>query len=182
MQRFIRLTAAWASGLVLLAAACGGGGDKDDGPITESEASAYVSRYFVTSLGLFTGGTDAQKFMELFAPECRQDVDPAAFAFLTLFVQAMAPELKDLRVDEADAGPLQLEHTEQGTLVSPRDPNALRVKVDGTFVSADEFFARSGFEATDDEELAEPLLLVKRDGKVYLGDCSELEGLTGGFS
>ena len=161
--------------------ACGGGESKSDGPITEDEAAEAAGEYFTTTLGLFTGATEAQAFIDLFAPECREDVDPAAIAFVVLFMQAFAPELQDIDIEGVDVGALNLEHTDEGTLVTPADPDALRLKVNGVFVSAADFFAESGFEPTEDGDLAEPVLLVRRDGEVYVGDCSEIEGLSGGF-
>jgi hypothetical protein len=166
--------------------ACGGdndgnGGNGGDGPITEAEATDAANEYFATALGLFTGSTEAQAFIDLFAPECREDVDAAALGFVLLFMQAFAPDLQGKEIEEVDVGALTLEHTDAGTLVSPADPDALRVKVEGQFVAANDFFAESGFEPTEDSEIAEPVLLVRRDGKIYLGDCSELEGLSSGM-
>jgi hypothetical protein len=160
--------------------ACGGDGDVD-GRISEAEAERAAGEYFTTTLGLFTGSTDSQAYIDLFAPECRDGVDTSVLDFVLLFMQALAPELSGIKVEAVEVGALVLEHTEEGTLVTPEDPDALRLKVDGTFVSAADFFARSGFEPSDDTDLADPVLLVKREGKVYLGDCSELEGLTGAF-
>lgn len=170
------------AGAVAAGVACGGGGG-GDGPITESEASEATSRYMVTTLGLFTGTTEAQGFIDLFAPECREGVDPAALAFVAVFIQAFAPELRGIEIEDVDVGELRLEQVDEGTLVSPLDPEAIRVKVDGNFMPATEFFAVSGFEPSDDEDdLAEPVLLVRRNGDIYIGDCSELEGLSGGFN
>jgi hypothetical protein len=161
--------------------ACGGDGESED-RISQTEAEEAADRYFVTTLGLFTGSADAEGFIELFAPECRQGVDPSGLDFVVAFMQALAPQIQGANIDEVDVGALRLEHTDEGTLISPEDPDALRLRVDGAFVSADDFFGQAGFVPTEGTDPAEPLLLVRREGKVYFGDCSELEGLSEGIS
>ena len=178
-----------AAGFVFVAAlalvACGGDSKKaDSDPIGESEAKEAADRYFLTSLGLFTGDTEPQEFIDIFAPECRADADLSTLAFAILFIQGFAPDLKDVEVEAVDVGGVNLEQTDEGALVTPQDANGLRVKVDGEFVPASEFFSEVGFDDAE-EDTAEPLLLVRRDGVIYLGDCSELSSFAGddeGFS
>ena len=184
--------AAWIAALGLctmltLVVACGGddnddgSGASDDEPITEEQAGEVANEFLTTTLSLFTGNTSAQEFINLFAPECRGNADVASLELVVGFIQAFAPELQDLEIEEVDAGPLTLEQTAEGTLVTPQDPDALQIKVDGEFVRATDFFADAGFEATDTGTIVESVLLVRRDGNIYLGDCSQLEDLSGGL-
>jgi len=171
--------------VVLFGAACGGSdgsSDKpDDAPITEAEATEAVNGFLASTFGLFTGATKAQEFIDLFAPECRAGADAESLAFVLLFIQAFAPDLQGIEIEEVDAGALTLEQTSEGVLVSPQDPAALRVKVDGEFVPVDELFADAGFDAVEDEGIVDSVLLVRRDGRIYIGDCSQLEDLSGGL-
>ena len=167
---------------VTLGVACGGGGSKQDGPITEDEAAQAMSHYLETTIGLFSGSAQPQTFIDLFAPECRENVDASSLALVVTLIQGFAPGLKDVKLQGVDVGKVTLQKNEQGTLVSLQDPTALRVKVDGNFKPVDQFFADAGFEATGEGDLEEPLLLVRRNGKVYLGDCSGLDDLSGGLA
>ena len=171
------LTAVALLAALSVAVACGGSKDS----ISEDEARVVVNRYLATTLGLFTGTTQPQQFIDLYAPECRDDVDVEGLTLVTLFIQGFAPELRGIVIEDVDTGELETDSDDRGTLVTPKDPSALRVKVDGAFVPASEFFGQAGFEATDAGEIAEPVLLVRRDGSIYIGDCSELQDLSGGL-
>ncbi len=163
---------------MLFGVACGGGSDQPS--ISEAEAVAVTNTYLKTTLGLFTGTTDAQTFIDQYAPECRADIDASAMAFVSAFMQGLAPELKDVDVEAVDVGRLKLEETDDGVLVIPEDPAAMRITVDGQSMPANEFFAQAGFVPIEEDDLGDPVLLVRRDGQVYLGDCSELKDLAGG--
>ncbi len=165
--------------VLLFAIACGGGsGDK----ISDSEATDAANNYLATTLGLFTGSTAPEDFINQYAPECREGVDASALSFVSAFMQGLAPELKDLKIEAVDAGPLDIKHTDDGALVTPKDPNALRIKVDGEFQSAADFFGPAGFSPQDANSSADPLHLVQRDGKIYLANCQELQDLAGGLT
>ena len=164
--------------VLLLGVACGGG--SDSGSISNSEATDAANNFLKTTLGLFTGTTDPQAFIDQYAPECRQGVDASSLALVSAFMQGIAPEIAGVNIEAVDVGALKVEKTSDGVLVSPEDPTALRVKVDGAFVAASDFFGQAGFVSSEDSSLASPLHLVRRDGKVYLGDCSELKDLSGG--
>ena len=168
--------------VMALSIACGGDDKKaDSDPISESEAAEASNEFLKTTLGLFTGTTKAQAFVDLFAEECREDADVATLELVLSFIQGFAPELQGLEIEAVDLGPLVLEQTAEGTLVTAQDPANLRVKVDGEFKPASDFFGDAGFEEADEEALASSVLLVRRDGKILLGDCSDLEDVTGGL-
>jgi hypothetical protein len=168
--------------VMTLGVACGGDDKKaDSDPISESEAAAASNQFLKTTLGLFTGTSKAQEFIDLFAEECREDADVATLELVLSFIQGFAPDLQGIEIEEVDLGPLDLEQTSEGTLVTAQDPSSFRVKVDGEFKPASEFFAEAGFEGADEDTLSSSVLLVRRDGQILLGDCSDLEDVTGGL-
>ena len=172
------LAGAALGGFLAVAAACGGGSEQ--AVISEAEAREATNSYLMTTLGLFTGAGDPQAFIEQYAPECRQGVDASALAFVATFMQALAPGLAGVEIEGVDAGALSLTEGEGGVLVTPLDSGALRVQVEGRSVPAAQFFSEAGFVPTE-TGFGEPILLVRRDGAVYLGDCEELKDLTGGL-
>jgi hypothetical protein len=170
------------AGLLALAVACGGDDDGGGGGgdnISESQAKQAADRFLLTTFGLFTGDATPKAFIEQFAPECREGVKESDIATAMLFIQAFAPALADLKIEEFDVGEVKVEQTTEGYLVSPTSADNIRVKVDGKFVNANTFFQDNGFDDFgEDDPTEEPILLVRRDGKTYIGDC---EGL-GDFS
>jgi hypothetical protein len=165
--------------LVLAAVACGGGSDNTK-PIGEDEAAEAVNAYLVTSFGLFTGQTTAKDFIAAYAPECRGEVSESDLATILLFIQALAPELAGTKIDAIDVGQVKVEKADGGYLVAPDDPGSMRVKVDGQFVNADEYFTSAGFQSDLSGDEVDPILFVRRDGKIYAGDCQELQDFVGG--
>jgi hypothetical protein len=162
--------------VALVLSACGGGSGGDG--LSEKRAGEVAEQYVLDFFGILTGNVDAQRLIESFAPECREGVSAgdinAAVGFLRLFL----PNLAEVEIEEVDLGKLKFEKTAEGILVVPEDPGAIRLKVKGKFVDAEELFAEMGFTESDDDDLggpAEPLLIVERDGKAYLGDCANLQ-------
>jgi hypothetical protein len=168
------------AGLVALAVACGGDDDGGDGDnLSQSQAKQAADRFLLTTFGLFTGDSTPKAFIEQFAPECRDGVKESDIATAMLFLQAFAPELEKLKIEEFDVGDVKVEQTTEGYLVSPTDATKIRVKVDGKFVNANTFFEENGFEDfASDDPTEDPILLVRRDGKTYIGDCD----IAGDFS
>jgi hypothetical protein len=164
-----------------LSLACGGsgGGGSNDGPITKDEAQATANNFYMVTLGMFTGDTKAQDLVDLFAPECQESADLQSIDLVISLLQAFGTDLQDIHIEAVDVGPLTLEQTEDGTLITPEDPAQIRVKVDGEFKTADEAFAGTGFTTSSSEDI-QPLLLVRRDGKVKIGDCSQLQDISSG--
>jgi hypothetical protein len=169
-----------SAGLTLLLAACGGGSDGGGG-LSEKRAGEVAKQYILHVFGLLTGDTDADALIESFAPECREGVEAsdveAAIGFIAIFL----PDLAEADIEDVDLGKLKYTKTDEGILVIPEDPDGMRLKVDGKFVSANDFFADMGFEDSEDTpaEADEPLLIVERDGKAYIGDCSGLQDFAG---
>ena len=170
-----------AVALIALVAACGGSKDADspdNSPVSEKQAGEVARQYVLTVFGVLSGKNTPQQLIDLYAPECRANVNAQDIAATMLLVRAFLPEIDKLRIDDVDLGALNYEPNDKGVLVSPQDPNNIRVKVHGDFVKVDDYFKSVGF-ADDDttNPTNEPLLVVKHDGKAYIGDCSGLSDL-----
>ena len=173
--------------LIALAVACGGGGGGggDSNKVSESQAKDAAEKFLLSMFGIFTGDTKADQFIGQFAPECREGVDEeeveAALTLISTFGGAFG-ELEDLDIEEFDIGEVTLQETEEGTLVAPKNLDSIRVKVDGKFVNADQYLQSVGFDEFGTDDPAEdPILMVRRDGKTYIGDCSFLEDFSEGL-
>ena len=174
-------------GLVSLAVACGGGGGGggggDSNKVSESQAKDAAEKFLLSMFGIFTGDTKADQLLAQFAPECRDDANEddieAALTLISSFGGAFG-ELDDLEIEEFDIGDVTLQETENGTLVAPKNLDSIRVKVDGKFVKADEYLQSVGFDEFGADDPAEdPILMVRRDGKTVIADCSFLEDFSG---
>jgi hypothetical protein len=164
--------------------ACGGdddGGDSASGGGSENDVAATANRVVLTYIDVLAGKKKAQDLIDIYAPECRQGVDAQELDALLGVVKLFAPELSDLKIEAVDLGELNVQPTADGYLVAPVNPDAVRVRVDGRFVNADEYLAGFGFEREAAADLApiESLEFVRRDGKLYVGDCSALQDISG---
>jgi hypothetical protein len=167
--------------LVALVAACGGGKKDngnagDTGPITEKQATDVAQKYFLATFGVLTGKSTPQQLIDLYAPECRQNVKAENIAATMLLARAFLPQLAEVDIEDVDLGELKFETNDQGVLVTAVDPNSARVKVNGKFVGARDYFQSLGLsdEGDSTDTTNEPIQLVRRDGKVLIGDCSGL--------
>jgi hypothetical protein len=177
----LRPLAGLVTALTVLVAACGGGSDGGGG-LSEKRAGEVAKQYVLNFFGLLTGEANAQEIIESFAPECRENVKASDIAAAAGFISLFLPQLAEAEVEDVDLGKLSFETTDEGILVTPEDPTAIRLKVEGKFITADEFFSDLGLE-NEDDSLAGPeeaLLIVERDGKAYLGNCAELAEFSGG--
>jgi hypothetical protein len=177
------------AGLALLLCACGGGSDDGGsggggGSLSEKRAGELAEQYVVNILGVLTGDVNAQKLIDSFAPECREGVKASDIAAAVGFIALFVPQLADVKIEDVDLGELTFEKTGEGILVLPTDPDGIKIKVKGKFVNANEFFSELGFDDTSSDSgplsAEDALLIVERDGKAYLGDCSELQDFGGG--
>ena len=175
-------------GLALLLCACGGGSDNGGGGgggggLSEKRAGELAEQYVVNILGVLTGDVNAQKLIDSFAPECREGVKASDIAAAVGFIAIFVPQLADVKIEDVDLGELTFEKTDEGILVLPKDPDGIKIKVKGKFVNANEFFSELGFDETESDSgplsAEDALLIVERDGKAYLGDCSELQDFGG---
>lgn len=167
-----------AVALIALVASCGGSGKDDStGSVSEKQASDVARQYFLTTFGVLSGKTSPQELINLYAPECRDNVDAKSIAGTLLLARAFLPGLDEINVEDVDLGELKYETNDKGILVSPVDPSAARVKVDGKFVDIAEYFKSVGLPddaSSTTDSTNEPILIVKRDGKALIGDCTGL--------
>ncbi len=176
--------------LIALVAACGGGSKEsadspDSGAVSEKQAGEVARQYFLTTFGVLSGKSSPQQLIDLFAPECRDGVDAQSIAATMLLARAFLPGLDKLKIEDVDLGQLKYETNDKGVLVSPVDPNVARVKVDGKFIDVGEYFKSVGLSdgaSTTTETTNEPLLIVKRNGKAVIGDCTGLSDYAVGSS
>ena len=177
-----------SAGLILaalLAVACGGGSDGGSGGgLSEKRAGELAKQYVLDVFGIITGDVKPQRLIDSFAPECREGVKASDIAAAVGFISIFLPQLAEVEIEDVDLGKLTFEKTDEGILVRPEDPNAVRIKVKGKFVNANDFFSDLGFEDVEDTPAiaADAILIVERDGKAYLGACSELQDFGGNGS
>jgi hypothetical protein len=186
-----RIALALMSLAVFLAVACGGG-DKNDGGIlggggsssggaTSNDPNTFARQALVTFLGVFSGNTDAQKMLDLYLPSCRTNVKASDLTQVLTMVKAFFPELSKVKVEDIDLGQTKVEKNGSEVKLTVQDPSKVRVKVDGKFISADEYAKRVGFDDISDsplEGVEEPLLLKEEGGRLYISECSDLEDLS----
>jgi len=179
-----------AAAVLLLVVACGGdtksdagvsGAGPGTGAISEKEARAAANRFFLTFFGVLSGKQQPQSLIDLYAPECRKDVKASDLAGVLGLVRLFVPGITNMKIEDVDLGKLKLEETKDGTKVVPEDPNKVRIKVEGKFVNIDEYFKGLGFDDNNEDpaNTNDPILLVRREGKIYVGDCDSLSDLTG---
>jgi hypothetical protein len=179
----IRNVVAGALVVAVLAAACGGGGgDKSASSSDEEQAGATARQAVISLLGLFTGATSGKDMLGLFAPECRQGVKTSDIDAALVLIRAFVPTLPKDKIEDVDLGDVSYNRTSEGIEVTPGDPNAIKIKVKGKWVAIDDYFNAAGFSSSEASTTAdEPLLMVKRDGKWYIGDCSSLQDMSSPF-
>jgi hypothetical protein len=189
-NRVPRPLAGALAGLALLLCACGGGSDDGGGGggggggLSEKRAGELAEQYVVNIFGILTGDVKPQALIDSFAPECREGVKASDIAAAVGLIALFVPQLADVKIEDVDLGELTYEKTDEGILVLPKDPDGIKIKVKGKFVNANEFFSELGFDDTSSDSgplsAEDALLIVERDGKAYLGDCSELQDFGGG--
>jgi hypothetical protein len=137
----------------------------------------------VTLFGVFNGSTDAQKMLDLYAPECRTGVKTSDITQVLTLVRAFFPELAKTKITEVDlsqANP-KVEKSGNTSKITLGDPNKVRLKVDGQFKPITDVSKQMGFPDLDDSPLNvadEPLTVKEVDGKLYIADCESLQEIT----
>jgi hypothetical protein len=173
--------------LALAALACGGGsgGGANSGATNsdESAAAAAANQHLKTILGLFDGSTSGQELINIFAPECRGKATASDIETVGALIRAFVPDLSKNKIAAVDLGKLTFDKTSDGITVTTTDSSAIKLKVKGKWVSTDDYLQTAGLsgDATASLGVDQGVLLVKRDGKWYLGDCSMLQDFASGF-
>jgi hypothetical protein len=166
--------------IAAVAAACGGGGS--GGGSDEQQAGAAANRHIRTFLGLFDGTSTSQQLIDAFAPECRSGVKTTDIDKTAALLRTFAPQFAKYRIEAIDLGPLSYEKTADGINVTATDGTKARIKTNGKWISVQDYVKLANLESGDlNITGGEPTLMVKRDGKWYIGDCSVLEDLKTGL-
>jgi hypothetical protein len=174
------LAAPLVTPLIVLAMACGGGGSE------EEEVTRTANEVLLTYFDVMTGKKNGQDLLNVYAPECRSGVNPADIDEVFSLVAMFAPEMSKIDIEAVDMGKLEITKNGDEISVIPAEPDKIRVKVDGKFVNADEYFnslsgtSTSPGGATMTSTMASvpddtALTLVRQDGKLYVATCEELQ-------
>lgn len=179
-----RLLIAVLAALTLTLAACGGGGGSGGGSDEDAVAKA-ANQHIEVFFGMLTGQSSGQDLLNVFAPECREGVKAADINAALGLIRLFVPQLADAKIDDVDLGKLSIEKVAEGYEVTALNPAEARVKVKGKWLTFDTWAESLGMSDSDSSAapgVDESLLIVKRDGKWLIGDCSELSDFGGATS
>jgi hypothetical protein len=162
----------------LLAAACGGGdgggssvssGDFNKDPVNFSQA------YYLAAFRVFTGATTADDMVKLFDESCRAKVNKGDLAKGLERSREIFPKLKGAKIEEIDfQGKAKVDKNDKGAIVTIPPPSDARVKVDGKFQNAFEYFKSVGLADEGDKTQTDELKLTLVNGRYYDADCENL--------
>ncbi len=183
MPRTKWLAALLLAPVTLFALACGGG-DSEEKAVTKK-----ANDVLLTYLDVLAGHKDANALIDVYAPECRSGVDPDEIDEVLSIIPLFAPEFAKIKIQEVDLGKLKIEKDGDTFKVTPVDPNAIRVKVDGKFQNADDYFKSLGGQASSPDGALSTtsitsmagestLSLVRQGDKLYVSTCDELQNFT----
>jgi hypothetical protein len=185
-----RIIFALVSVALIFSVACGGDDKKDGGILGGGGSSsgggntkdpvAFAQSALTTTFNVFGGSQDPQKMLDLYLPECRTGVKSSDVTAALTMIKLFLPEISKLKVEDIDlASPKVAKNGNEYTLTIT-DKNKIRVKANGKFVNAEEYFKSIGFDDPSDSPLSgveEPLKLKEVDGKLFISDCSSLQDL-----
>jgi hypothetical protein len=160
--------------IVSMALACGSGSDSQD------EAEARVNEIFLTYFDVFAGKKPPHALIDVYAAECRQNANLAEITALVDLLRSFLPGLEEANIEAVDVGGLDVRETSDGLVIQPADPAAMRFRVAGRFVDANDYL--SGLIGEDASTFTtipaeETLTLVRRNGRLYFGDCTDLQDI-----
>lgn len=160
-----------------------GSGGSGSSSSNSREPVQFAQGALVTLFGVFNGSTDAQKMLDLYAPECRTGVKTSDITQVLTLVRTFFPELAKIKITEVDlsqANP-KVEKSGATSKITLSDPNKVRLKVDGQFQPITEVSKKMGFPDLNDSPINvadEPLTIKEVDGKLYIADCESLQEIT----
>jgi hypothetical protein len=189
-----RIILALATIALVFSLACGGDDKKDGGILGGGSSSgssssgggntkdpvAFAQSALTTTFNVFGGSQQPQKLLDLYLPECRTGVKASDVSQALILIKAFFPEISKLKVEDIDLANPKVEKNGNEYKLTITDSKKIRVKTNGKFVNAEEYFKSIGFKDIDDSPLSgveEPLLLKEQDGKLYISDCSSLKDL-----
>lgn len=184
-----RIILAIATIALVFSIACGG--DKKDGGLLGGGGSAgggsgtkdpvaFAQSSLVTMFNMFGGSVDPQRYLDLYLPECRTGVKVSDVTQVLTMVKAFFPEISKLKIDDIDLGNPKVERNGSDIKLTITDSSKLRVKVNGKFIQAEEYFKSIGFKDPKESPLEvtdEPLLLKEQDGRLFIANCDDLQDL-----
>ena len=150
----------------LFAVACGGddGGSSGGGDSTKDPVK-FAETYYLTAFRVFTGATTADDMMKLFEDSCRSKVTAADVGKGMDRSRDVFPKLKGAKVEAIDfQGKAKVEKTDKGAKVTIPGPADARVKVDGKFQNAFEYFKSVGLAEDEDKNQTDEIELVLANG------------------
>jgi len=194
-----RIILALASIALVFSIACGGDDKKDGGILggnpggsssskgggDPKDPVAFAQRSIVTLFNMFGGSTDPQQYLDLYLPECRTGVKASDVTQVLTMIKAFFPDINKLKVEDVDLANPKVEKNGNDVKITITDSNKIRVKVNGKFVPAQEFFKSIGFDDPKDSPLEvtdEPLMLKEQDGKLYIANCDDLKDIASASS
>lgn len=184
-----RLARVLVLGVALSAVACGsdgggitggGGGTGPTGANFNKEPINFVRGYFVSFFNVFTGRSQADDVMKLFEESCRNKVAAADVAkgLEKERERDAYPKLKGANIEDIDfQGKAKVAKTNDGATVTIPTARDSRVKVNGKWQNAFEYFKSVGFITDDDDDETSEEELILRNGRYYWEDCSDLEDI-----
>ena len=188
-----RIILALASIALVFSVACGGDDNKDGGILGGGGSSsgggntntkdpvAFAQAALTTTFNVFGGSQDPQKLLDLYLPECRTGVKASDVTTALTMIKAFFPEHLEAqgRRHRPRRNP-KVEKNGNDYKLTITDTNKIRVKINGKFVNAEEFFKSIGFDDPSDSPLSgveEPLMLKEQDGKLFISECNDLQDL-----
>jgi hypothetical protein len=181
-----KLACALVAGGALLAAACGG----DGGGITggggggggssggDRDPTIVAKMYLLTVIRVYTGQAKGEDIMRLFEDSCRSQFSVADVQKGLEQEANDYPKLKGVKLEDFDfQGKAKVDKTSDGATVTVPPVDEIRVKIDGKWLNAFEYF--KGVGLADDGDKGDPteVDVILRNGRYYLADCDDLEGI-----
>jgi hypothetical protein len=158
---------------LLIAAACGGG--NGGGGSEEDRVRAAANEFVLTVFGVFSGARQPQALIDSLIPECRAALSTQEIAATVALIRAFVPDLARARMEAVDLGNLSIRKVGDQYLVRPTDPSAMRVRVNGQWVNADQFFSQIGFsEPGESVGIEDEIAFEIRNGRALVADCDVL--------
>jgi hypothetical protein len=169
-----RIALGIAAAAALFAAACGGGSPLG-GDDFNKDPVKFAQVYYLSAFRVFTGATTAEDMMKFFEESCRNKVAVADVAKGIERNRDNFPKLKGAKVEELDfQGKAKVEKTPNGAKVTIPGASDARVKVDGKFQNAFEYFKSVDLADDSDKNKTNDIELALVNGRYYDSDCSNL--------
>ena len=171
-----RLALGVAAAGALFAVACGGGGSSPlSGDDFNKDPVKFAQTYYLTAFRVFSGQTQAEDMMKLFEESCRNQVAVADVSKGLERGRDEFPKLKGAKIEDVDfQGKAKVNKTDKGATVTIPSAKDSRVKVDGKYLNAAEYFKSAGLIRDGDKDDPDDVELTLVNGRYFDADCSNL--------